>query len=158
SEAEIGIVVFNKPPGYDTREDRTVGPAGFRLRRALRAYYDNEGRADEILFKLPHRGYGLSIETRTLSQAETNSGPTLAATRGAPADYRIEASTVIVTDGQGRELWRYQFDIKVEEDAYAGLSRRRRCSFADIDGDGAIETLFAAWPINYGEIGTRLFC
>src|SRR5437870_4567560 len=31
---------------------------------------------------------------------------------GPPADFRTESSTLIVTDGQGQEVWRHQFPVR----------------------------------------------
>src|SRR5207247_3426444 len=37
---------------------------------------------------------------------------------GPPADFRIEVSTLIVSDGQGREVWRHQFPSRLATNAY----------------------------------------
>ena len=43
--------------------------------------------------------------------------------RGKPADFRVEVSTLIVTDGQGQELWRHQFSSRFELGAYDSRMR-----------------------------------
>jgi len=77
---------------------------------------------------------------------------------GFPADFRIEVSTLIVTDGQGREIWRHQFPTRLAESAYEQAGAIKKCTFVDIDGDGGLETLFVCWPINFGSVGATLIC
>lgn len=77
---------------------------------------------------------------------------------GAPADFRIEVSTLIIVDGQGREVWRHQFPSRLAQAAYASRDVMRRCTFEDIDGDGGIETLFVHMPIDFGSAGATLIC
>jgi hypothetical protein len=156
AEADIGVAVFGKRVGYDTSRDRTVGPAGLRLRHNVPRYYATEGRGDPLLFLLPRRGYGLEVEERSASDSVL---PThVAKASGPPVDYRVEAGALITVDARGRELWQWQFETALATDAYSGLYRHRRCAFADIDRDGRIETLFAAWPLDFGERGTHVYC
>jgi len=75
-----------------------------------------------------------------------------------PADFRIEVSTLIIVDGQGQEVWRYQFPIRFEPSAYDQQNSIRRCVFGDIDGDGKTETLFVHVPLNFASVGTPLIC
>lgn len=76
----------------------------------------------------------------------------------APADFRIEVSTLIVVDGQGQELWRHQFPSRLEPSSYDQRHLVRRCSFADLDGDGKTETLFVHVPLDFASVGTTLIC
>jgi transcriptional regulator with XRE-family HTH domain len=75
-----------------------------------------------------------------------------------PADFRIEVSTLIVVDGQGHELWRHQFPSRLEPTSYDQRNLIRRCSFADLDGDGKTETLFVHVPLDFASVGTTLIC
>ena len=77
---------------------------------------------------------------------------------GPPADFRTESSTLIVTDGQGREVWRHQFPVKFARTAYDDQIITKRCTFADFDGDGGIETLFVYVSLDFGSVGTPLIC
>jgi hypothetical protein len=159
AEADIGVAVFGKAAGYDTGQDRTVGPSGLRLRRNLPRYYAAEGQEDSLLFILPGRGYGLAVKERSADESALRDR-VLKASRpsGPPVDYRVEAATLIALDARSRELWHWEFDTALAPGAYTGPYRLRRCAFADIDGDGRTETLFAAWPTDFGESGTRLYC
>jgi len=90
---------------------------------------------------------------------------------GEPADFRIEKSTLVITNAKGRELWR--FDTKLpallSEAQYRGRFQRRQIPagesrrllplliIRDINRDGHVEVLFA--PASKEEIGTdRLYC
>jgi len=75
-----------------------------------------------------------------------------------PVDFRIEASTLIVRDGQGREIWRHQFPSRLNPSAYDPQIAMKRCAFADLDDDGAVETLFAYVPFDFTSVGTTLIC
>lgn len=75
-----------------------------------------------------------------------------------PAGYSLEVSTLIVTDAQGREVWRHQFPSRIAKGWYEGLSSVRRCTFGDIDQDGGVETLFVYVPLDFGSVGTTLYC
>lgn len=77
---------------------------------------------------------------------------------GSPAAFRAEVSTLIVTDGQGEQLWRYQFPTRFAQGVYDSGDAIRRCEFADVDGDGGIEALFVYFPLNFGSVGATLFC
>lgn len=75
---------------------------------------------------------------------------------GVPADFRIEVSTLIVVDGQGREIWRHQFPSRIAQAAYDHQNAIRKCEFADLDGDGGVETLFVYVPLNFASVGVTL--
>jgi transcriptional regulator with XRE-family HTH domain len=77
---------------------------------------------------------------------------------GPPADFRAEAATLIATDGQGREVWRHQFPTRFAQGVYDNRDAIRRCTFADVDADGAVETLFVYVPLDFGSVGATLFC
>ena len=77
---------------------------------------------------------------------------------GTPVDFRIEASTLVITDGEGREVWRHKFSARLAKTAYEGEPAVRRCAFADIDDDGSVETLFVYVPLDFASVGTVLLC
>jgi hypothetical protein len=58
-----------------------------------------------------------------------------------PTAYRVSGATLFILDQQAEVLWRYTFPAIMAEDAVlkAGVNR---CIFADIDADGATETVF----------------
>ncbi len=75
-----------------------------------------------------------------------------------PADVRVEMSTIISVDPQGRELWRHRFPSRLIQAAYQDEHAGRRFNVTDIDGDGRVETLFVYTPVDYGSVGTTLLC
>src|SRR5205085_2930408 len=77
---------------------------------------------------------------------------------GSPVDYRIETSTVVAIDAAGREVWRHCFPERLAKSFYDSEWGLRRCTFRDVDGDGAVETLFVYVPIDFASVGTELFC
>jgi tetratricopeptide (TPR) repeat protein len=56
-ESVIGIEVFQKSSGFDTRLDSTIRVAASRLRGKLRAYYAREGAEDTVEISLPEGHY-----------------------------------------------------------------------------------------------------
>ncbi len=76
---------------------------------------------------------------------------------GPPADFRLEARTLCVTDGQARVIWRHAFPTRFVTAAYE-MQATTKCTFGDIDGDGCVETLFVFAPLNFGSVGSTLFC
>lgn len=77
---------------------------------------------------------------------------------GNPADFRIKARTLTVTDGGGNDLWHYQFPELLIESSYADHRASKKTAYADIDGDGEIETLFVYMPLSMGSVGPTLYC
>ena len=56
-EYVIGLEVFSRPSSFDPRLDSLVRVEARRLREALRAYYEGEGRADPITIEVPKGAY-----------------------------------------------------------------------------------------------------
>lgn len=56
-EYVIGVEVFDKDDGFDSRIDPIVRVEAGRLRSKLREYYDGPGNADDVRIELPKRGY-----------------------------------------------------------------------------------------------------
>ena len=63
-ENVIGINVFDRPSTYDPRIDPIVRVEARRLRLKLRAYYEQDGKGDEIIFELPKGQYAPVFRTR----------------------------------------------------------------------------------------------
>ncbi len=74
-----------------------------------------------------------------------------------PVAYRLEVSTLITLDGQGHEVWRHEFPKPLAIGHYQGAPEQR-CKFADVDGDGRTDTLFAYFPEDVAVMGTELIC
>jgi TolB-like protein len=56
-ESLVGIEVFDRAPGYDTRSDSVVRTEAAKLRARLAEYYASEGTSDPIVIELPKGGY-----------------------------------------------------------------------------------------------------
>jgi len=81
--------------------------------------------------------------------------------KGEPADCRLEYRALIVTDSNGRELWRKPFDIPLNLAAYAhptgtGLWKAR---FEKLDpGSSEVSVIFPYYPITPDKTGTEFIC
>ncbi|MFN7922019.1 MAG: hypothetical protein U0Q16_18090 [Bryobacteraceae bacterium] len=64
-EAVIGVEVFDRPEGYDTKIDPIVRVEARRLRSKLDQYYLADGKADAVRFALPKGSYALLVEANT---------------------------------------------------------------------------------------------
>src|SRR5437667_6532704 len=56
-ESLVGIEVFGRTPGYDSRQDSVVRTEAAKLRDRLSTYYAGEGAADPVVIELPKGGY-----------------------------------------------------------------------------------------------------
>src|SRR5215472_13439817 len=56
-ESLVGIEVFGRAPGYDTRSDSVVRTEAAKLRSRLTEYYAGEGASDSVIIELPKGGY-----------------------------------------------------------------------------------------------------
>ncbi len=57
SEQEIGVGVFGRKPGYDSREDNIVRNYARQLRKRLDEYYSADGRGEKLRIDIPKGGY-----------------------------------------------------------------------------------------------------
>src|SRR5260370_41006231 len=55
-EPVVGIEVFGRAPGYDTRADSVVRTEAAKLRTRLSEYYAGEGASDPVVIELPKGG------------------------------------------------------------------------------------------------------
>jgi TolB-like protein len=56
-ESLIGIHVFGRAPGYDSKKDPIVRTEATRLRARLSEYYLREGKANPVVIEFPRGGY-----------------------------------------------------------------------------------------------------
>lgn len=56
-ESLVGIEVFGRAPGYDSKLDSVVRTEAAKLRARLAEYYVGEGAGDAVLIQLPKGGY-----------------------------------------------------------------------------------------------------
>jgi hypothetical protein len=143
---------------YESGEKR---PSRDRLLKLLVNSFELQS-AIEIDRFLQLAGYAVLTETeiarRGIQNRVPQNGIPAVSPLGPPADFHTEVCTLIVVDGQGRELWRHQFPTRLLAGGYQDREGIRRCTFADIDGDGMIETLFVHAPIDFGSEGMTLIC
>jgi hypothetical protein len=57
TEQQIGIHVFNRPPGYNSSEDSIVRTHARLLRQKLEEYFRNEGAQEETIIEIPKGHY-----------------------------------------------------------------------------------------------------
>jgi len=77
---------------------------------------------------------------------------------GNPALYNVIRDTLIITDIDGRELWRKRFGHSLETSVFEGPGNKHYVQFADLDGDGGVETLAVDHPERMGLYTTPLIC
>ena len=75
-----------------------------------------------------------------------------------PQSGRLEGSTLVVSNAEGKELWRKSFSDGFWADYYEqGVAPRLR--FSDLNGDGHLEVLFAYHPgVNPNSTSATLIC
>jgi TolB-like protein len=56
-ESLLGVEVFGRAPGYDTRSDSVVRTEAAKLRARLTEYYAGDGAPDAVVIELPKGGY-----------------------------------------------------------------------------------------------------
>jgi TolB-like protein/Flp pilus assembly protein TadD len=56
-ESLVGIEVFGRAPGFDSRQDSVVRTEAARLRARLSQFYAGEGAGDPVVIELPKGGY-----------------------------------------------------------------------------------------------------
>lgn len=63
---------------------------------------------------------------------------------GPPADWRVEADTLVVVDAEGRTVWTKALDFAIDEAYYATQPKGVMGGVVDLDKDGKREVLFVA--------------
>ncbi len=177
---ELGNALQTLRETQDLTQDIVVGALNESMgERMLRAYESGEQRPrrnrllkllcevfeirNPLLINryLKLAGYALiterDVNQYSLQSAANSTSHLSVQNAGPPADFRIEVKTLIVLDGQGHEIWRYEFPTRFQKNVYED-SGVRKCSFGDIDGDAGVEMLFVFVPENFGSVGTALFC
>lgn len=64
TEQQIGMLVFDRPEGYDSNEDNIVRSYARNLRRRIDSYYAGEGKSEPLLLEIPRGGYAPSFSPR----------------------------------------------------------------------------------------------
>ena len=82
-ESVVGVEVFGRTPGYDTRSDSVVRTEAAKLRARLTEYYSSEGASDLIRIELPKGAY-----TPVFHRREEVHGTAATSSEGAPPRHR----------------------------------------------------------------------
>jgi hypothetical protein len=79
--------------------------------------------------------------------------------RGLPARFRHEFNSLVVSDENGREIWRTTFQETFHSSATPeDLLANHSAWFGDLDGDSRIELLYTYRPASVNSEGGTLFC
>lgn len=70
TEQQIGIHVFQRPPGYDSSEDSIVRSHARLLRKKLEEYFLEEGADEEVILEIP-KGHYLPVFRPVISKSST---------------------------------------------------------------------------------------
>jgi len=65
TEQQVGICVYDRPPGYNPNEDNIVRSQARLLRLKLEHHFANEGKEEAILITIPKGRYLPAFETRS---------------------------------------------------------------------------------------------
>lgn len=80
---------------------------------------------------------------------------------GPPFQWSVAGSTLVVSDEQGRELWRHAFATQLSASAYESPAQPHdqapMVAIVDIDGDGPMETLFVVTSVA-DPVENKLYC
>jgi serine/threonine-protein kinase len=74
-ESLVGIEVFGRKPGYDSRQDSVVRTEAAKLRARLSQYYAGDGAADPVVIELPKGGYTPVFRQAEATIERTAPGP-----------------------------------------------------------------------------------
>jgi excisionase family DNA binding protein len=77
-----------------------------------------------------------------------------------PSLWRVEGSTLIISEANGQEAWRHTFTEPITPEMYTLRynEARRKILLTDLNGDGANEVLFALMPAKTGAFCAKLLC
>jgi len=82
TEQQVGIHVYDRPPGYNPNEDNIVRSQARLLRSKLEHYFANEGRDETVVITIPKGRYLPVFETRSEEPATPHA--VLLSARGKP--------------------------------------------------------------------------
>jgi len=181
------------PTEIKTKQAKDVATEMNRLRRAVKFYYDHEGKTDPVIIYFPKRapsGDG-HPETRWIDAMPRNGtgvppSPAIAqvsnprswwqvnrrqdwgrtllivtfgliglvgyvsmrllAKPEQPQSARLEGSQLVVTNGEGKELWRKAFPEGIGPDWYYAVYLHTPVWLADLEGNGHTSVLFIYSP------------
>ncbi len=102
----VGVEVFDRPTDYDPRLDSIVRVEARRLRAKLSEYYETEGAADAVRFRLLKGGYAPTFEQAALAQAtSSDTGPPVAATWRRWGLWALMAAAAVIALVVAARVW-----------------------------------------------------
>jgi hypothetical protein len=97
SEQQIGISVFQRPPGYNSTEDTIVRVTARHLRERLDMYYREEGQTGSVQMSVPKGSYVASFQAQPAPKTALNMLP--------PAVGTLALSSVAADEAQPLPQW-----------------------------------------------------
>jgi TolB-like protein len=103
----LGVEVFDRPSEYDPRLDSIVRVEARRLRSKLAEYYQADGAADTVRFRVPKGGYLPVVERLFPAEAEEASSapPGPARTSRRERRWWLAGAAVLIAMAVGLRLW-----------------------------------------------------
>ena len=120
TEHQVGICVYDRPPGYNPNEDNIVRSQARLLRMKLEHYFANEGKDEAIVITIPKGRYLPVFETRSEAPVHV---PRASASPFATDPYRISRAV------RTRNYMARLPAVPVEISHSRGFHRSRRFSF-----------------------------
>jgi len=74
TEHQLGVAVFNRPPGYDTAADTVVRVQASEIRKRLKYYFLSEGLHEPMAVELPRGRYRLEFHSPSPQNPELAAG------------------------------------------------------------------------------------
>lgn len=125
-ESVVAVRVFGRPASFDPRTCSAVRAEASHLRKRLRSYYREEGRADPVLIEMPPRGYVPSFRRVFAPAPAACAGP----------GRRLVVAALLVALAAGLGLLTYRMRVPGRGSASVAL-----LPFANLDGDAAGDRL-----------------
>ena len=138
----VGVEIFDRDPAYDPRVDPIVRVEARRLRAKLRAYYESEGRDDDLVIEFPKGTYTPSFRWRgDMTEAAGRRQPAIAVlpltnlSRDARHEYFSDGLTEEIihaltkVEGLRVMAWRSAAQLKGREQDIGGIRDQLRVGF-----------------------------
>jgi TolB-like protein/Tfp pilus assembly protein PilF len=103
-ESVVGIEVFGRAPGYDSKLDSVVRTEAAKLRGRLAEYYSAEGAGDAVVIQLPKGGYAPVFRLVDVAAATQDATPP----RSRRRPWRLAAFGAVAFAFGAFGLWRLQ--------------------------------------------------
>lgn len=121
----IATQALGRSKKFNAKADPIVSIQASRLRRALDAYYDHEGRDEIIRVRLPKGGYQPRFERMDVSVTPTEGGPTAPSPRGP------RVAVIPLIDLDQRDANEY-FGVGLTQELVAAIASFRELTVLDV--------------------------